>query len=248
MARSTRRASRSSVPWIADPSGHDHLSPTERWSAAGAHEDTDQPSGSPVGDTVADPGRACRTRAPRRVECASDTRGAGRWRCRESVASFDISVSGAIGCRQTREDGAMKYMLLQSYGAVESDCPPMSEWAPGDIATHIRFQQALNQELIESGELLDAQGLSTPELAKSVVSDGLGVPVVTDGPFPESKELLAGYRIVEVATAERAIEIAAKISAAPGAGGAAIRQPIEVREVMEAPDPDRFAETVTGEV
>ena len=62
--------------------------------------------------------------------------------------------------------------------------------------------------------------------------------MITDGPYPESKELLAGYRIVDVETVERALEIAARASAAPGAGGAPIRQRIEVREVMSAPDPE----------
>jgi hypothetical protein len=129
----------------------------------------------------------------------------------------------------------MRFMLLQNYGEVESDCPPMMEWTPGDIKAHIEFQQALNQELAERGELVDAQGLAGPELAKFVVSDGASAPVVTDGPFPESKELLAGYRLVDVETAGRAIEIAAQASAAPGAAGVPIRQPIEVREVMGAP-------------
>jgi hypothetical protein len=71
-----------------------------------------------------------------------------------------------------------------------------------------------------------------------VVWGGNGAPVVTDGPFPEAKELLAGYRLVDVETAERAIEIAAQASAAPGPGGVAIRQPIEVRQVLSAPDPE----------
>jgi hypothetical protein len=62
--------------------------------------------------------------------------------------------------------------------------------------------------------------------------------VITDGPFPESKELLAGYRLVDVETAERAIAIAAQASAAPGQNGVPIRQPIEVREVLSAPDPE----------
>jgi len=71
-----------------------------------------------------------------------------------------------------------------------------------------------------------------------VVSDGVSAPLVTDGPFPESKELLAGYRIVEVDTPERALAIAAEVSAAPGQGGAPIRQRIEVRQVMSAPNPE----------
>jgi hypothetical protein len=132
----------------------------------------------------------------------------------------------------------MRFMLLQNYGSVESDCPPMSQWTPEDIKAHIDFQHALNAELLERGELVDAQGLTGPDLAKFVVSDGVSAPVITDGPFPESKELLAGYRIVDVDTADRAIEIAAQASAAPGANGVPIRQPIEVREVMSAPDPE----------
>jgi hypothetical protein len=132
----------------------------------------------------------------------------------------------------------MRFMLLQNYGPVESDCPPMAEWSPADIRAHIEFQQVLNRELVERGELVDAQGLAGPEQARRVVSDGAGVPVITDGPFPESKELLAGYRLVDVETAGRAIEIAAQASAAPGPGGIPIQQPIEVRQVLSAPDPE----------
>jgi hypothetical protein len=132
----------------------------------------------------------------------------------------------------------MRFMLLQNYGEVESGCPPMSEWTPDDIKAHIAFQQALNAELAGRGELVDAQGLAGPELAKFVVRDGTGAPVITDGPFPESKELLAGYRLVDVETAGRALEIAAQASAAPGMNGVPIRQPIEVRQVLSAPDPE----------
>ena len=132
----------------------------------------------------------------------------------------------------------MRFMLLQNYGRVESDCPPMSEWSPEDIKAHIAFQQALNAELAELGELVDAQGLAGPEQARFVVSDGAAAPVITDGPFPESKELLAGYRLIDVETVGRALEIAARASASPGPNGVAIRQPIEVREVLSAPDPE----------
>lgn len=132
----------------------------------------------------------------------------------------------------------MRFMLLQNYGEVESGCLPMSEWSPGDIKAHIEFQQALNAELAGLGELVDAQGLAGPERAKFVVSDGTGAPVITDGPYPESKELLAGYRLIDVESAERAIQIAARASAAPGPAGVPIKQPIEVREVLSAPDPE----------
>ncbi len=132
----------------------------------------------------------------------------------------------------------MRFMLLQNYGETESGCAPMTEWSPADIKAHIEFQVALNAELAELGELVDAQGLAGPEQARFVVSDGRSAPVITDGPYPESKELLAGYRLVDVDTAGRAIEIAARASAAPGPGGVPIRQPIEVRQVMSAPDPE----------
>lgn len=126
----------------------------------------------------------------------------------------------------------MKFMLLQSYGAVEADVPPMSEWAPEDAQAHIDYQKDLNAELRERGELVEAQALTAPRLAKFVVSDGSAPPVITDGPFPESKELLAGYRTIDVESEERALEIAARVSAAPGPGGRPIRQRVEVREVM----------------
>jgi hypothetical protein len=125
----------------------------------------------------------------------------------------------------------MKFMLLQAYGGVPEGTPPMGEWTPDEIEAHIKFQMDVNEELKELGELVEAQALTAPELAKFVVSDG-GSPVVTDGPFPESKELLAGYRVIDVDSPERAIEIAARTSAAPGPGGTPIRQQIEVREVM----------------
>jgi hypothetical protein len=130
----------------------------------------------------------------------------------------------------------MRFMLLQNYGEVESGCAPITEWTPDDIRAHIDFQHALNAELMAMGELVDAQGLAGPDQAKFVVSDGLGAPVITDGPFPESKELLAGYRIVDVESIERAIEIAAQLSAAPGPDGVPIRQAIELRQVMSIAD------------
>ena len=132
----------------------------------------------------------------------------------------------------------MRFMLLQNYGEVESHCPPMTEWTPDDIKAHIEFQNVLNEELLARGELVEAQGLAGPDQAKFVVSDGASAPVITDGPFPEAKELLAGFRLVDVETLDRALEIAALASAAPGPDGVPIRQPIEVRQVLSAPDPE----------
>jgi hypothetical protein len=127
-----------------------------------------------------------------------------------------------------------KYLLIQNYegGACTE---PMGTWDPADIRAHIDFQQGLNAELTESGELVDAQGVAGPEQAKRVTSDGTAAPVVRTGPFPESSPLLAGYRIVDVESEARALEIAAKTSAAPGPAGVPLQQPIEVRQVMVAP-------------
>jgi hypothetical protein len=129
----------------------------------------------------------------------------------------------------------MRFMLLQNYRRVDSDMASMDEWSQADIQTHIEFQIALNTELSALGELVDAQGLAGPEQARFVTSDGHQPPVVSDGPFPETKELVAGYRLVDVVSLDRAIELAARISAAPGIGGAPIRQPIEVRQVLGVP-------------
>ncbi|PRY31673.1 YciI family protein [Umezawaea tangerina] len=131
-----------------------------------------------------------------------------------------------------------KFMLLMSYARIEG-VEPITSWAPGDIKAHIDFQHALGQELTDKGELVDGQGLAGPELARIVVFKGEGAPVVTDGPFPEAKEFLAGYWTVDVETLDRALEIAAQASAAPGPGGRPIGQPIEVREVMGAPSTEQ---------
>jgi hypothetical protein len=143
-----------------------------------------------------------------------------------------------MGAADGEEPDMTKFLLLQNYEGGEGCTLPMTDWAPEDIKAHIEFQQVLNKELADKGELVDAQGLAGPELAKFVTFDGVGAPVVTDGPFPESKELLAGYRMVDVESQARAVEIAAKASAAPGPGGVPIRQRIEVRQVMSAPSVD----------
>ena len=128
-----------------------------------------------------------------------------------------------------------KYMLLQSYTAGAGCDVPIGEWPLEDIRAHIAFQQALDDELRDKGELVDSQGLAGPDVAKTVVSDGKGSPVVTDGPYPEGKELLAGYRLVDVESEDRALEIGAQVSAAPGPAGVPIQHPVEVRQVMSAP-------------
>lgn len=129
----------------------------------------------------------------------------------------------------------MKYMLLMNHTSIPG-VPPPTEWAPGDIKASGEAMMAIHQELTARGELVGAEGLLGPEAAKIVTHDGVGAPVVTDGPFPESKELLAGYWLVDVESEERAIEIAARTSAAPGPGGRPTGREIQVRPVTSPPD------------
>src|SRR5260370_981572 len=112
------------------------------------------------------------------------------------------------------------------------------EWPKKDIQAHIAFMKGLNKELRESGELVSAEGLSFPDQAKLVRAGKDGTPI-TDGVFPESKEFLAGYWIVDVDTPEGAYAVAARASAAPALSGAPMNMPIEVRPVMSGP-PDEF--------
>jgi hypothetical protein len=132
----------------------------------------------------------------------------------------------------------MRFMLLQFYEPSVSCDVPIFEWDdPADIQAHIEFQQELNALLTESGEFVDAQGLEGPEAAKQVLTVG-GATTVTDGPYAESKELLAGYRTIEVDSLERALEIAGQASAAPGPKGQPLGTRIEVRQVLGAPTPE----------
>ncbi len=120
---------------------------------------------------------------------------------------------------------------------MKAGCAPFPSWSREDIQRHIGFMIALDKELRESGELVSAEGLSFPDQAKLVRAGSGGIPV-TDGVFPESKEFLAGFWIVDVASPERAYEVAAMISTAPGPGGVPTNMPIEVRPVMSGPPPD----------
>ena len=144
-----------------------------------------------------------------------------------------------------------RYLLAVNFegGVVET---PMEEWKPEEITAHLDYYEALHQELVGSGELVQSEVLAGPDLAKIVTSDGANAPVVTDGPFQEFKEWLAGYQIVDVESEARAIEIAARISAVPGPGGIAIQQPIQMRQVMDkAPrdvaEMEAYLQTAGGE-
>ena len=130
----------------------------------------------------------------------------------------------------------MRYMLMMHAPRGTGDYQ-IGSWSPDEFKAHIAFMRNLNRELTDSGELVGAEGLAAPGQARVVRAGKNGVPAVTDGPFPESKEFLAGFWIVDVDRPERAYEIAAKASAAPGPGGAPLIIPIEVRQVMSAPVP-----------
>ncbi len=127
----------------------------------------------------------------------------------------------------------MKYMILMM--APVSGWKAFGEMSPADIGAHIAFMKELNAELTKSGELVDAQGLDLPHNAQIVRADERGKPVVTDGPFPEAKEFLAGYWLVDLESKVRALELAARISAAPGKGGVPMNFPVEVRRVPQGP-------------
>jgi hypothetical protein len=129
----------------------------------------------------------------------------------------------------------MKYMLMMHAPRAGWETAGIGTWPPEDIQAHIRFMMGLKKELSEAGELVGAEGLAGPEQARVVRAGKGGAPEVTDGPYPEAKEFLAGYWIVDVDTTERAYEIAARASAAPGRAGVPLNMPIEVREVMSAP-------------
>lgn len=131
----------------------------------------------------------------------------------------------------------MRYMLMMHAPRGTGDYQ-VNNWSPQDLEAHIAFMHSFNKDLREAGELVGAEGLAPPGQAKVVRAGNNGVPAVTDGPFAEAKEFLAGYWIVEVDTPERAYEIAAKASAAPGPGGKPLVIPIEVRQVMSAPTTD----------
>jgi hypothetical protein len=124
-----------------------------------------------------------------------------------------------------------KFLLLTRHDS-ELGVPPMDQWDPADMNAHVDYLTRLNDELAANGELVEMNALVAPELAKTVTSDGVSTPVITDGPFPEAKEVLAGYQLLDVESEERALEIAALVSSVPGPDGVPLGQRIEVRQVM----------------
>ncbi len=131
----------------------------------------------------------------------------------------------------------MKYMLMMNTphagGGYQYEA-----WTPEDWSAHLDYWRELNRRLVDAGEFVEVRALTPPGEARVIRAGPGGAPAVTDGPFPEAKEFLAGYWIVDVESADRAYAIAAAASAAPGPGGAPLNMPIEVRQVMSAPATD----------
>jgi hypothetical protein len=128
----------------------------------------------------------------------------------------------------------MKFMLMMHAPRGTGDWAVLN-WSPEALQAHIRFMDKLSKDLRAEGSLVGAEGLASPAQARVVRGTKDGAPEVTDGPFAESKEFLAGYWIVDVETCEQAYAIAARASVAPGPKGEPMNIPIEVREVMSGP-------------
>lgn len=131
----------------------------------------------------------------------------------------------------------MKFMLMMHAPRTTGDWA-VASWSPEDLKRHIQFMIALNGELKASGELVAAEGLDMPMAARIVRAGANGEPLVTDGPYAEGKEFLAGFWIIDVDSVERAHAIAAKASAAPGQNGVPMNMPIEFRAVGSPPPID----------
>ena len=128
-----------------------------------------------------------------------------------------------------------KYLLLKHYRGAPAavNDVPMDRWTPEEVAAHMQYMEDFATRLEGTGEFVDGQALSPDGMW--VRSDGEGRPPVTDGPFAETKDLIAGWMIIDVESQERAVELAGELSAAPGAGGRPIHEWLEVRPVFGEP-------------
>ncbi len=128
-----------------------------------------------------------------------------------------------------------KYLLLKHYRGAKPAMHdvPMDQWTPAEVDAHIRYMHEFAARLEVTGEFVDGQALSPDGVW--VRSDGTGRPPVVDGPFAETKDLIAGWMVIDVDSYERAIELAGELSAAPGAGGEPIHEWLELRPFLAAP-------------
>lgn len=123
----------------------------------------------------------------------------------------------------------MKYILMMN--GTKANWDEYAKWSKQDLEANVAFMRAFSKQLKDDGVFVATEGLGWPNEAKIVYAGKNGEPI-TDGVFPESKEFLAGYWIVDVESPEQAHKIAARASAAPGPGGKPGSMPIEVRRVL----------------
>ncbi|TDU83573.1 hypothetical protein EV138_6037 [Kribbella voronezhensis] len=128
----------------------------------------------------------------------------------------------------------MKYMLLMHTNKQGWEEMPAA-WSQEDLGVMVRYMKDLDRDLAESGELVEERGLAGPDQMKTLQARDDGEPIVTDGPFSETKEVLAGYWVVDVASEERVLEIALHISRTPGPGGRPLNQQVEIHPEGVAP-------------
>jgi hypothetical protein len=130
-----------------------------------------------------------------------------------------------------------KYLLLKHYRSASAPTPPafapMDQWTPEEVSAHIQYMADFAARLEAAGEYVDGQALS-PE-GTWVRFDGEGRPPVTDGPFAETKDLIAGWMVIDVDTYDRALDLAGELSAAPGPDGKPIYEWLELRPFLTAP-------------
>ncbi|MEU1428471.1 YciI family protein [Nocardia sp. NPDC005746] len=125
-----------------------------------------------------------------------------------------------------------KYLLLKHYRGAPAavNDVPMDRWTPEEVTAHVQYMRDFADRLERSGEFVDGQALA--QTGTWVRYDGEGQPPVTDGPFAETKDLIAGWMVIDVDSYERAIELAGELSAAPGAGGKPIHEWLELRPFL----------------
>ncbi|WP_033217348.1 YciI family protein [Kitasatospora phosalacinea] len=125
-------------------------------------------------------------------------------------------------------------MLQMHFSQADTRVPPIPTWSPEATAVHVAHMRRAVADLTATGELVEARGLAMPDTARIVRSTD-GAPGVTGGPFPDGKEFLFGWWLVDCADEARAVEIAARLSATPGHDGKPMNMPIEIRELMSEP-------------
>jgi len=160
-----------------------------------------------------------------------------RTECPAGRSGFDVCVVGATGVPPRGKDIAVKYMILtfasqQDYQEMAGQPSSQSAWTHEDYAALGAFMRAFNQELADSGELVETRGLSAPVHTRRMRLKE-GVPVVTDGPYAEAEEVLAGYWIVECDSFDRATEIASRLASCPGPEHVRARAYADVRPIDE---------------